>query len=66
MISTTATPTRAAKVICLDCGLTARSPIVVANGAEGKDAVHGRCADRQACAMRQRRAANKQREAKTT
>jgi hypothetical protein len=58
MISTTATPPKAGKVRCLDCGMEARSPIVVEIGKRTENKT-GRCADRKACAMRQRREANR-------
>lgn len=58
MISTTATPPKAGKVRCTECGLSARSPIVVEIGHRTENKT-GRCADRKACEMRQRRAENK-------
>lgn len=52
MITVAVTPPRAEKVTCGECHLEARPPIVVLVGKVG------RCADRKACAMRQRRQAN--------
>jgi hypothetical protein len=54
MISTTVTPPRAGKATCTECWMTAHSPIVV-EISHGK----GRCADRKACEIRKRRAANR-------
>lgn len=49
------------KYICAECGLVASTPIVVALP-NPKDETHGRCSNKQACASRIRRAANKRKE----
>lgn len=65
MITITSPVPQGVRVRCLECDLRARSPIVVAtheheNG--GTKEYRGKCSDRKACAMRQRRAANRAKE----
>ena len=61
MRTTDALPTPSTRYTCSDCGLIAPRPIVVPVS-NPKEPTHGRCTNRQACASRQRRTANRQHE----
>ncbi len=64
MSTMTAPPPKLTIAKCTSCGLEARPPIVVPNIARGIETWLGRCANRKACAMRVRRAINRQRQEK--
>jgi hypothetical protein len=48
-------PVGGERVICTQCGLRARSPIIKQIGQRHDDVPYGECANKPACARRQRR-----------